>query len=47
MKRKYTAPVVEITEFHTEDIITASGVTVTLPEADIPPVLDADDILYG
>lgn len=44
MKEKYTSPVIEITKFHTEDIITTSGVTSDLPEAEIPPVLDAEDI---
>lgn len=48
MKKKYTTPVVEITEFHTEDIITASGITATtLPEAAKPQTLNADDFLYN
>lgn len=49
MKEIYTSPVIEITRFLTEDIITASniGTTEALPEADIPPVLDAEEVLYG
>lgn len=48
MKREYTSPVIEITKFHTEDIITASSVSSdALPEAEIPPILDAGDIFYG
>lgn len=47
MKELYTSPVIEITKFRTEDIITDSGVTSELPEAEIPPVLDAEDVFYG
>ncbi len=48
MKKEYTSPVIEITKFHTEDIITSSSISSgDLPEAEIPPVLDADDIFYG
>lgn len=44
MKEKYTSPTIEITKFHTEDIITSSSVSAEMSEAEIPPVLDADDI---
>ena len=45
MKEKYTAPTITITQFHVEDIITSSSVTTEdFNEAEIPAVLDADDI---
>lgn len=56
--KKYKAPVIEITFFHTEDIITTSSVsddttTITttaaasLPVEEIPPVLDSNDVFYN
>lgn len=54
MKKYYKTPVIEITTFYIEDIITSSGlpsdtptVAQSLPEADIPPVLDASDVFYN
>lgn len=47
MKKQYTEPVVEITKFHTEDIITTSSADEMMSEADTPPVLDANDFLYN
>lgn len=49
MKELYTSPVIEINRFLTEDIITDSStggetLEAELPEAEIPPVLDAEDI---
>lgn len=56
--KKYKTPVIEITNFHTEDIITSSSVTggtttttttaaVPLPVEEIPPVLDSNSVFYN
>lgn len=56
MKKLYNTPVIEITKFHTEDIITSSSVTsetttttaaVPLPVEEIPPVLDSNSVFYN
>ena len=57
MKKIYNTPVIEITKFNTEDIITSSAITgettttttaaVPLPVEEIPPVLDSNDIFYN
>ncbi len=58
MKKNYNSPFIEIKKFHVEDIITASDVTsegsstttteaVPLPVAEIPPVLDSNDVFYN
>lgn len=59
MKKEYKTPVIEITNFHTEDIITSSSVAgettttttttaaVPLPVEEIPPVLDGNDVFYN
>ena len=55
MKKEYKTPVIEITNFHTEDIITSSSVTgettttaaVSLPVEEIPPVLDSNNVFYN
>ena len=57
MKKIYNTPVIEITKFNTEDIITSSAITgettttttaaVPLPVEEIPPVLDSNDVFYN
>ncbi len=44
MKAEYKTPTIEITKFHTEDIITTSSVGSEMSDAEIPSVLDADNI---
>ena len=55
MKKIYNTPVINITMFHTEDIITSSSVStdtttteaVPLPVEEIPPILDSNDVFYN
>ena len=49
MKEFYTSPVIEITKFHVENIITDSGTSDSLREETVetPPVMDADDVFYS
>ena len=51
MKEKYTTPTVEITMFHTEDIITVSSPgsadSASMPFENVPPVLDGNDVFYN
>lgn len=58
MKREYNTPVIKITKFHTEDIITSSSITsetttttttaaAPMPVAEIPPVLDSNNVFYN
>lgn len=49
MKRKYVTPTIEITKFHTEDIITSSNLDSgtdegTVENAEIPQVIDAENL---
>lgn len=47
MKAEYITPTIEITKFHTDDIITSSGTGTgngTLNTADIPQIVDADNL---
>lgn len=50
MKTEYKTPIIEITRFHTDDVITASGdgsaitTTATMPDANTPQIIDADNL---
>ena len=45
MKAEYITPTIEITKFHTDDIITSSGTgNDTLNTANIPQIVDDDNL---
>lgn len=50
MKSKYVTPTIEITKFHTEDIITSSSLdsdssaAATISEEEIPQIMDAENL---